>query len=148
MAGDAANAIAVAINDTANRATVAANRAADTSNHAANASDNTGDGRAAAGATAPADPLLPPLPLALLPLPPLPLPLLTLPEPALLDPESVEAQTVALSRFAALRMPATVPALRARPCVTRWTFSRTSPSEDEIRVTPCLGPPAGLALLQ
>ena len=27
---------------------------------------------------------------------------------------------------------------RASPCVTLWTFSLTSPSDDEMRVTPCL----------
>src|SRR5262249_6590741 len=97
----------------------------------------------------PADePLLPPFPPALLPPPPLPLPLplppllavATLVEPALPDPESAEAPTVELLRFVAPRAPATAPGLRASPWVTRLTFTRTSPSADEIRVAPCLAP--------
>src|SRR5439155_10225884 len=110
-------------------------------------------------------PLLPlpfAFPLLSFPFPfPLPLPLLPPPvaattvdalepatmEPALLplwpelpvacDPESPELQTVALL-LAFLVRPAVDVEPRARPCVTLWKFSFISPSEDEIRVTPCL----------
>src|SRR6185312_4913983 len=56
---------------------------------------------------------------------------------AMTELESDEAQIVSL--LAALRVPpCTADLSRASPCVTRWTFNRTSPIDDEMRVTPCL----------
>ena len=55
-----------------------------------------------------------------------------------------EAQTVSLlSLLTTLRAePCVEIAPWARPWVTLWTFSLTSPSEEDIRVTPCPGLPA------
>ena len=55
-----------------------------------------------------------------------------------------EAQTVSLlSLLTTLRAELCVEiAPWARPWVTLWTFSLTSPSEEDIRVTPCPGLPA------
>ena len=53
------------------------------------------------------------------------------------DPESPELQTVVLVLATFLPGPDVEVEPRARPCVTLWKFSRTSPSDDDIRVTPC-----------
>ena len=84
-------------------------------------------------------PLLLPLELPLLL--PLELPLVPLAALDVVVPASCEAQTVSLS--ATFRA---VPGVElppwARPWVTLWKFSLTSPSDADIRVTPCLAPPA------
>src|SRR5216683_2329299 len=54
---------------------------------------------------------------------------------------SREVHTVSLLA-ALLAEPGVEIAPRARPWVTLWKFSLTSPSEANIRVTPCLAPPA------
>src|SRR6185503_13652118 len=101
-----------------------------------------------------------PLPFPLLPLPPpltaatvlltpeaaaelapLAATLLLLPWPLFAEatsvPELDEPQIVSL--LAAFRAPPCAADLScARPCVARWTFRRTSPIDDEMRVTPCL----------
>jgi hypothetical protein len=84
-------------------------------------------------------PLLPPLELPLLL--PLELPLVPLAALDVVVPASCEAQTVSLSATFRAVPGAELPPW-ARPWVTLWKFSLTSPSEADIRVTPCLAPPA------
>ena len=56
------------------------------------------------------------------------------------EPELEELQTVSLAPL--LPVPDVAVALRARPWVTLWKFSLTSPIAVEIRITACLsGPP-------
>src|SRR5712672_4806038 len=83
--------------------------------------------------------LMPAAALALLPSFELPW-LEPFPDPAVAA-ASREVQTVSLLA-SLLAEPGVEISPWARPWVTLWKFSLTSPSEADIRVTPCLAPPA------